>query len=67
MLAFEYLFILYYINMSEIIEGVLERARTFQVPNWRYQSYNDLNPYKLASVGYSVISQDTLQCHMCQH
>jgi len=51
----------------EVIESILLRARTYQVPQWRYQSNKLLNPYALSSCGYSVVQQDLLQCQVCQH
>jgi len=51
----------------ELIESILLRARTYQVPQWRYQSHPLLNPYKLSSQGYWVTQQDLLECQICQH
>lgn len=57
----------YNINMAELIESILTRVRTYQVPLWRYQSHPLLNPYRLASQGYLVAGQDLLRCETCHH
>ena len=53
--------------MSYKIEGILERARLFQLPIWQYQSLPFLNPYLLASIGYIPLSEGTIRCQICQH
>ena len=53
--------------MSIHLEETIKLARTYQLPNWRYSSLPQLNPYHLASLGYRCSAPLTLQCHICLH
>ena len=49
------------------IEAILERARLYKLPLWQYQSLPLLDPYLLASQGYTPFPENSLQCHICLH
>ena len=46
--------------MSEILLERFERVRTFQISKWRYYDSQLLNPYRLASIGYSCVGINTV-------
>ena len=49
------------------MEETLSLVRTYQLPNWQYFGVPELDPYRLAGLGYRCSAPLTLQCSVCRH